>query len=512
MSEKQKTVTNWLFWGAFGVFLGVSIPHIAWIVYQYTPQDSNGFESVFYWVLALGYAIAIDGVMAWLTHASTAMKRFLCKENAITLAFVVALVLMSWYLNWLYNIAHDPSHQMGNAWNFVLIDSLNLWGHEIPQLTTGAFTPVLLGALPVFTLAYVVILNNVNQIKTQEAKSLDELRAEAAEAKERAKYLQEIRDAGKGEREGVNVIDGVFGAVGKVKNGVHGLRGEKHDPQQEMLQKVLSFFQDTPHLLTDETYTKSTEAMIRKMLKVNKEMATAWRIKAAEVVTGPEEKQPATQQEISQLAEAKVEVNVPSDEPDKLEQTMAFLQQYPDVTDEELAAELGMNRTAAARFWRLKAGEIATLNHAQKVEVKTERITAPLGTQGDSESGSELLPVDEGDMELFEEVSEEHYQTLYDTEPVTSEEPITDPEVEVINAKSDAVDGTATTQKSSAVNIMTRRKPLTIAEVAEALDCSERYVRDLRKNGKLVAEDPEGKLIKAGSVRSYLANRKVKVS
>lgn len=505
MSEKQKTVTNWLFWGAFGIFLGVSIPHIAWVVRQYTPQDSGWFTNAFYWVLALGYAIAIDGVMAWLTHASTAVKRFLCKENVITLVFVLALVLMSWYLNWLYNIAHDPSHQMGSAWAFVLVDSFILGGHVVPQLTTGAFTPVLLGALPVFTLAYVVILNNVNQIKTQEAKSLDELKAEAAEARERAKYLQEIKDAGKVDREDVDVIGGVFGAMGKVKEGVQGLRGEKQDPQQEMLQKVLSFFQDTPHLLIDETYIKSTETAIRKLLKVNKAMATVWRIKAAEILTRKEEVQLATLPETSQPVEAEMEIDGPSNGSEKFEQTVAFLQQYPDATDEELASKLGMDRVAAARFWRLKAGEIVTLNHAQKMEGKTERITAPLDGFDGNGNGNDL-PAEDGNREgLFVEMAEETYQHLYNTEPVGSTEPKTDPEMETIAGGNGKPDGNVETPTVSMINIVTRRKPLSISEVAEVIGRTEKTVRNLCNQGKLEKDD-QG-MIKVASVRSYLASR-----
>src|SRR5713226_1055600 len=219
-------------------------------------------------------------------------------------------------------------------------------------------------------------------------------------------------------------------------------------------------------------------------------------------VVQEEETQPTSLPEVPQSVEAKTEVQTSSDELDKLEQTVAFLQQYPDATDEQIADHLGMKRSASARFWRLKAGEIATLNHAQKVEVKVERITAPLGVQ----SKSDVVVNERVDTERFEEVSEEQYQELYDTEPVDTEEPITDPEVEVVDQKDGQSNGSTTEQITSTLNILTRRKPLTIAEVAEVLSCSERYVRDLRKNRKLTAEDPEGKSIKAGSVRAYLAN------
>ncbi len=44
-------------------------------------------------------------------------------------------------------------------------------------------------------------------------------------------------------------------------------------------------------------------------------------------------------------------------EDEKLTRARAYLSQYPDASDEALAAHLGIDREAAARFWRLKAEE-----------------------------------------------------------------------------------------------------------------------------------------------------------
>lgn len=43
---------------------------------------------------------------------------------------------------------------------------------------------------------------------------------------------------------------------------------------------------------------------------------------------------------------------------DKLNRTVAFLQAYPQATDEELAAHLGLSRPASALFWKHKAEEL----------------------------------------------------------------------------------------------------------------------------------------------------------
>src|SRR6266516_7660103 len=107
MTEKQKQVTQWLFWGAFGVFLAVSIPHIAWVVNEYEPHSENSIVSFGYSMLALGYAVAIDGIMAWLTHiqSSGGAQGRGKVDTVVTWIFIVTLVAMSWYLNWVYNLA-----------------------------------------------------------------------------------------------------------------------------------------------------------------------------------------------------------------------------------------------------------------------------------------------------------------------------------------------------------------------------------------------------------------------
>jgi hypothetical protein len=291
MSERSKTITNWLFWGAFAVFLGVSIPHIAWVVRQYTPQDASWYNKLFYGVLSLGYAVAIDGIMAWLTHAQSQHR--ISKQSIFTWTFIVILVAMSWYLNWVYNVAHDPSKQLGEVWQFQLF---GWW--ILPSITVGAFTPVLLGALPVFTIAYVSVLNNVNQMKTLAAKSLAELAAEADDIEQRRALEARIKNAGK-KKSDEDLADKAFSQVSKfgkkfqeTRKELVGERKEKLDPQIVLLNKILDFYRDTPHLLTDPEHLEATDLMIKNLLKLKKiEMAIPWRIKAAQVLQNEVAKQ-----------------------------------------------------------------------------------------------------------------------------------------------------------------------------------------------------------------------------
>jgi hypothetical protein len=243
-----------------------------------------------------------------------------------------------------------------------------------------------------------------------------------------------------------------------------------------------------------------------------KETALEVKKAAEEVLAKEEEVQSVTTLEVSQPAEVKTEVQSSSDELDKLELTVAFLQQYPAATDEQIADYLGMKRPASARFWRLKAGEIATLNHAQNVEVEVEETTPVVDAQTDLEDGSDEEINEEPDAELFKEIPEEEYQQFYGNENGSEEERITDPEVEAVDVKNRRHSGSLVTSKTSTVSLATRRRPMTVAEVARELLISERQVRGLRAQGKLAKDDQDETLIKTASVRAYKASKKVKVS
>ncbi len=284
MTFRQKAVTQWLFWGAFVVFLGVSIPHIAWVVKQYEPHNS-WFVEMCFWGLAFGYAIALDGVMAWLTHVQSTPggSRW---DKATTWAFIIVLVAMSWYLNWVFDLAHDPSKQVGNVWLYQLTGQMG----SIAPITIGDFTPVLLGALPVFTIAYVSILGKVNKMKEQAAKSVEMLEAEAMESERRAIASRRIRIAQQGAGVSVDIFDKgasfLKDAIKASKSVGSELVKDKVDPQAETLEKVLTLFRDTPDLLNGENAALA-EVAIRQTLKLGRkqqDIARFWRMKAAQIL------------------------------------------------------------------------------------------------------------------------------------------------------------------------------------------------------------------------------------
>ncbi len=328
MTFRQKAVTQWLFWGAFAVFLGVSIPHIAWVVKQYEPHNSM-FIGMCFWGLAFGYAIALDGVMAWLTHVQSTAggSRW---DKATTWAFIIVLVAMSWYLNWVFDLAHDPSKQAGDVWQYQLTGQMG----SISPITIGAFTPVLLGALPVFTIAYVSILGKVNKMKEQAAKSIEMLEIEASEAERRAVAARRIREAQAGAGSSVDIFDMgaslLKGAIKAGKSVNSELVKDKVDPQTETLEKVLALFRDTPDLLNGEN-AGLAETAIKQVLKLGRkqqDVATFWRIKAAQLLT---QEQPKARQDVE------VEQHDLANETNQqAELTTAFEELQPATSSEEV--------------------------------------------------------------------------------------------------------------------------------------------------------------------------------
>jgi len=275
--SKQQVATRVLFWSAFGIFLMVSIPHVAWVFRQYEPQD-QGITGFVWWVLAYGFAIAIDGVIGWLSHIKS--EGTTKSDQSFIWGFIVVLVMMSWYFNWVFSMAHDPSQKKPDVWTFVLTSQM--W--FVPSLTVGQLTPVVISALPVFIIAYTFILGKVNAMKVAEAKSLADLQAEANEAEERAKAEKRIRAAQNEQKDKRDPLGNVFTLAKRVRTEAQGFVGEKRDPEVEKLDKVLQLFRSTPELLSDEN-AELAETAIMEVLHVKRPaVARFWRIKAGQVL------------------------------------------------------------------------------------------------------------------------------------------------------------------------------------------------------------------------------------
>lgn len=156
--------------------------------------------------------------------------------------------------------------------------------------------------------------------------------------------------------------------------------------------------------------------------------------------------------------------------------------------------------------------EISELRHAQEMNIPVEVsgnlsgkfLGNPGGTSPEvsgKSDGSSLGNL----VTVFEEISEEEYGEISGT----TEERTTDPEMETFGKSS----GSGMETQVPPIDIVNRKKPLTIEETARVIQRSQKTVRDLREGGKLKVSGGNKNLITVASVRALLASReKNKVS
>lgn len=125
-----------------------------------------------------------------------------------------------------------------------------------------------------------------------------------------------------------------------------------------------------------------------------------------------------------------------------------------------------------------------------------EEVTEEVKTEVESPSETEVL----------EEVEEE----VFAQENGTDEDLDSEPEMEALNVIPFHQNGTADFPKTSIKDKITRKKLFTIAQAAEELQCTQRYVRELRKKGTLATD--ESGLITASSLRAYNSKRRANKS
>src|SRR5581483_5919263 len=186
-------------------------------------------------------------------------------------------------------------------------------------------------------------------------------------------------------------------------------------------------------------------------------------IQAAEILRKEQEPEQTTEVEETEI--------IPDPMPRKLQQALEYLSVCPGATDEELAEHMELKRPASARFWRLKAIEI--LQAGGTIQSLFEAPSKELsGGTTSSENGTENDVLADVESEVIEEQSEEGNGTETGRD--------TDPEMEVVGDGNTPQNGTNNEQESSIIHTstmrFTRRKPMTVLQVAEVLNCTERHV------------------------------------
>lgn len=172
--SKSESATKIVFWLAFGAFLAMSVPHVAWVFRFYEPHN-DGYDLA-WWAMSYGVAISIDVLICWLSY--TRSEQTTSKgDGVITWTFIFLLALLSWYCNWLF-----AESMIGtNVWSISLG-----WGWTI-----GTLTPLIVSAIPVFMIAYTYMSRRILGVKSA-SKSVQELEQEANELEAKLAAKQRI--------------------------------------------------------------------------------------------------------------------------------------------------------------------------------------------------------------------------------------------------------------------------------------------------------------------------------
>lgn len=204
---------------------------------------------------------------------------------------------------------------------------------------------------------------------------------------------------------------------------------------------------------------------------------------------------------------------------------------------EELAKELAAVKIAKDKIksinkGRVTDGTIEVLDDTFKVfghvanKLKRERKEKGKVTDKVTDKDSALVPL-QADLSVNETVVKTVVKTVVEnavikdtdemfTNAETVEEetfyelengPSTDPEMEATNVTHFPENGikvnTKTTVPLNVIDILTRRKPLTVSEVVQVLGVTEKTVREWKRSGKL-STTTDGKLITVSSVRKVV--------
>lgn len=158
-------------------FLAVSIPHVGAIFRMYEPIAQGPLDAMWN-ICSFAAAAGIDVLAGWLTLVMM-NKEARGRDKVIIWTFIIALMVFSWYCNWLFDELHSP-HPI-NVWAITIISLPWIGSWTVDQLT-----PLIVSALPVFIVAYASIAHLVGVKQNVAVISLADLQQKAAEAQARA--------------------------------------------------------------------------------------------------------------------------------------------------------------------------------------------------------------------------------------------------------------------------------------------------------------------------------------
>jgi hypothetical protein len=250
-------------------------------------------------------------------------------------------------------------------------------------------------------------------------------------------------------------------------------------------------------LATEQNRLEAAKARVKKpsLIQRAKELALEAKTAAQEIIGEHEEHK--------EHEESAVDVSALPQEalPEKLEQTLHFLAEHPELADHwdtgsdaQLAAYLGLRREASARFWRLKAMEVwpEYRENSEYIADKSNQHAVPRasGKDGTNDGG----PAGTSAHETLE------YSALFrGLKTATRTEKYATPG----DGKDQSDQARKTSSRTTTRDGSTAPLSVTVKEAATMLGLSETYVRELRNNKKLRCSGRNKKLILVSSIKAY---------
>jgi hypothetical protein len=188
MPLTMNTLIRGFFWFAFAAFLAASIPHVAYFFRAFEPTGS-GMET-YWWAVAYAIAISID-VTIFLLSLTVAQMQRRGQARGVLLsvwAFVIGLVLLSWYINYTYAeqfasptmLAHTPT---------------------IRVAVIGNIDPLIASMFQVLALAYTWIADKIAAEEPEKtAQDLEQEAQELARKLSAKQRMAALKDQHRGQR------------------------------------------------------------------------------------------------------------------------------------------------------------------------------------------------------------------------------------------------------------------------------------------------------------------------
>ncbi len=299
---------KYFFWIAFAVFLGASIPHVAYFFASFEP--SQGSEGVWWWAVSYAIAVSIDVTVYLLSW--TAFQRYRRYRTAKAVwqhwLLIVICTIFSWAVNWAYAKQFHSPTMLSSA-------------ETVAPWLINVF-PFMASAFPLLGIVYTMMAETISETAAEEKVGGTQFTALAELAKQGTLPLGSLRRAL---------------ASGSTRINPTALLTTSNRAGTEPVNQAPVALTETPEP------TEAERPITGQIVAIGHETNQQ---PASEPVTG---------------------ALLNDGNPDKLQMTIEALRANPEITDEALAERLSLKRPASARFWRLKAIEILNSSREQSM-------------------------------------------------------------------------------------------------------------------------------------------------